>query len=123
MDYILCRRGRLKEIEDCKLVAGENVVEQHRLVVSRMDTKKQKKGRVVKGEPKIRWWKLKVSDCSIKFKEEVMRALGGAEELPDEWEVSTAVVRETAEKMLGVSSRRRKRIRKPDDGMRMCRKV
>jgi len=106
VDYILCRRGRLKEIGDCKVVAGENVAKQYRLVVSRI--KKKKKGRVVKGKPQIRRWKLKMSNCSIKFKEEVMRALGGAEELPDEWEVSAAVVRETARKILGVSSGWRK---------------
>ena len=88
VNYILCRRKRLDEIGDCKVVAWENVAKQHRLVVSRMDIKKKKKGRVVKGEPKIRWRKLKISDCSINFKEKVKRELGGAEELPDEWEVS-----------------------------------
>ncbi|XP_051780173.1 craniofacial development protein 2-like [Erpetoichthys calabaricus] len=32
VDYILCRRVDLKEIEDCKVVAGESVVKQHRTV-------------------------------------------------------------------------------------------
>ncbi|XP_051790361.1 craniofacial development protein 2-like [Erpetoichthys calabaricus] len=36
VDYILCRRVDLKEIEDCKVVAGESVVKQHRMVVCRM---------------------------------------------------------------------------------------
>ena len=103
VDYILWQRGRLKETGDCKVVAGENVAKQH-LVVIRMDIKKKKKGKVVKGESKVRWWKLEMNDCSTKFKEEVMRAVGGAEELPDELEVSAAVVRETARKVLGVSS-------------------
>ncbi|XP_051775304.1 uncharacterized protein LOC127525948 [Erpetoichthys calabaricus] len=58
VDYILCRRVDLKEIEDCKVVAGESVVKQHRMVVCRMmlEIKKRKRVRV---EPRIKWWKLK----------------------------------------------------------------
>ncbi|KAK3541624.1 hypothetical protein QTP86_033058, partial [Hemibagrus guttatus] len=36
VDYILCRRGNLKEIIDCKVVVGESVTRQHRMVVCRM---------------------------------------------------------------------------------------
>ncbi|KAK3571349.1 hypothetical protein QTP86_008270 [Hemibagrus guttatus] len=36
VDYILCRRGNLKEISDCKVVVGESVARQHRMVVRRM---------------------------------------------------------------------------------------
>lgn len=33
VDYILCRRCKLKEISDCKVVVGESVARQHRMVV------------------------------------------------------------------------------------------
>lgn len=36
VDYILCRRCNLKEISDCKVVVGESVARQHRMVVYRM---------------------------------------------------------------------------------------
>ncbi|KAK3505668.1 hypothetical protein QTP70_020821 [Hemibagrus guttatus] len=36
VDYILCRRGNLKEISDCKVVVEESVARQHRMVVCRM---------------------------------------------------------------------------------------
>ena len=36
MDYIMCRRAYLKEIGDCKVIAGDNVAKQHRLLVYRM---------------------------------------------------------------------------------------
>ncbi|KAK3548288.1 hypothetical protein QTP70_009081 [Hemibagrus guttatus] len=36
VDYILCRRGNLKEFSDCKVVVGESVAGQHRMVVCRM---------------------------------------------------------------------------------------
>ena len=36
VDYVLSRRCNLKEIRDCKVVAGESVARQHRMVVCRM---------------------------------------------------------------------------------------
>ncbi|KAK3508458.1 hypothetical protein QTP70_030248, partial [Hemibagrus guttatus] len=36
VDYILCRRSNLKEISDCKVVVGESVARQLRMVVCRM---------------------------------------------------------------------------------------
>ena len=33
MDYIVCRRAYLKEIGDCKVIAGDNVAIQQRLLV------------------------------------------------------------------------------------------
>ncbi|XP_051782811.1 uncharacterized protein LOC127527635 [Erpetoichthys calabaricus] len=103
VDYILCRRVNLKEIEDCKVVAGEIVVKQHRMVVCRM-TLEIKKGKRVRAEPRIKWWKLKREDCKVEFREEVRQALGGSEELPDSWETTADVVRVTARRMLGVTS-------------------
>ncbi|KAK3570328.1 hypothetical protein QTP86_017162 [Hemibagrus guttatus] len=70
-DYILCRRGNLKEISDCKVVVGESVARQHRMA-------------------KLR------------------QALGGQVVLPDDWETTAEVIRETGRKVLGVSSGKRK---------------
>ena len=36
-------------------------------------------------EPRIKWWKLKKEECCDEFMEEIRRALGGEEELPDDW--------------------------------------
>ena len=36
VDYIVCRRAYLTEIGDCKVIAGDNVAKQHRLLVCRM---------------------------------------------------------------------------------------
>ena len=32
VDYVLCRRCNLKEVRDCKVIAGESVARQHRVV-------------------------------------------------------------------------------------------
>eukprot|EP00064_Thunnus_orientalis_P010544 superscaffoldBa00001440_g10570 len=70
VDYVLCRRCNLKEIGDCKVVAGKNIVRQHQIVVCTMtlETKKRKK---VKEKPRIKWWKLEKEDCCEEFREEL----------------------------------------------------
>ncbi|KAK3537298.1 hypothetical protein QTP70_006969 [Hemibagrus guttatus] len=85
VDYILCRRGNLKEISDCKVVVGESVARQHRMVVCRMT----------------------LMVCKEK-RQKLRQALGGQVVLPDDWETTAEVIRETGRKVLGVSSGRRK---------------
>ncbi|KAK3570189.1 hypothetical protein QTP86_016499, partial [Hemibagrus guttatus] len=109
VDYILCRRGNLKEIIDCKVVVGESVARQHRMVVCGMTLmvcKKKRSG--IKREKKTKWWKLKKEECCEEFRQKLRQALGGQVLLPDDWETTAEVIRETERKMLGVSSGRRK---------------
>ncbi|KAK3526991.1 hypothetical protein QTP86_006131 [Hemibagrus guttatus] len=107
VDYILCRRGNLKEISDCKVVVGESVARQHRMVVCRMTLMVCKKKRS-KIEKKTKWWKLKKEECCEEFRQKLRQALGGQVLLPDDWETTAEVIRETGRKVLGVSSGRRK---------------
>ncbi|KAK3570693.1 hypothetical protein QTP86_025020 [Hemibagrus guttatus] len=107
VDYILCRRGNLKEISDCKVVVGESVARQHRMVVCRMTLMICKKKRS-ETEKKTKWWKLKKEECCEKFRQKLRQALGGQVLLPDDWETTAEVIRETGRKVLGVSSGRRK---------------
>ncbi|KAK3556642.1 hypothetical protein QTP70_010834 [Hemibagrus guttatus] len=107
VDYILCRRGNLKEISDCKVVVGESVARQHRMVVCRMTFMvcKMKRSKI---EKKTKWWKLKKEECCEEFRQKLRQALGGQVVLPDDWETTAEVIRETGRKVLGVSSGRRK---------------
>ncbi|KAK3540074.1 hypothetical protein QTP70_025389, partial [Hemibagrus guttatus] len=107
VDYILCRRGNLKEISDCKVVVGESVARQHRMVVCRMTLMvcKTKRSKI---EKKTKWWKLKKEECCEEFRQKLRQALGGQVVLPDDWETTAEVIRETRRKVLGVSSGRRK---------------
>ncbi|KAK3533407.1 hypothetical protein QTP70_019486, partial [Hemibagrus guttatus] len=105
IDYILCRRGNLKEISNCKVVVGESVARQHRMVVCRMTLMVCKKKRSkIEIEKKTKWWKLKKEE----FRQKLRQALGGQVVLPDDWETTAEVIRETGRKVLGVSSERRK---------------
>ncbi|KAK3544873.1 hypothetical protein QTP86_027547 [Hemibagrus guttatus] len=102
VDYILCRRGNLKEISDCTVVVGESVARQHRMMVCR------KKRSEIEIEKKTKWWKLKKEECCEEFRQKLRQALGGQVVLPDDWETTAEVIRETGRKVLGVSSGRRK---------------
>ncbi|KAK3527832.1 hypothetical protein QTP86_006897 [Hemibagrus guttatus] len=109
VDYILCRRGNLKEISDCKVVEEESVARQHRMVVCRMTLMVCKKKRSkMEIEKKTKWWKLKKEECCEEFRQKLRQALGGQVVLPDDWETTAEVIRETGRKVLGVSSGRRK---------------
>ncbi|MCI4395274.1 hypothetical protein PGIGA_G00178440 [Pangasianodon gigas] len=109
VDYILCRRGNLKEISDCKVVVGESVARQHRMVVCRMTLMVCKKKRSkIEIEKKTKWWKLKKEECCEDFRQKLRQALGGQVVLPDDWETTAEVIRVTGRKVLGVSSGRRK---------------
>ncbi|KAI5622223.1 hypothetical protein C0J50_18218 [Silurus asotus] len=106
--YVLCRRCNLKEIGDCKVLAGDSVARQHRMVVCRMVLKAKKKRKRVRTERRIRWWKLKEEECSVRFREEVRQGLGGGEKVLGDWETTAGVVREAARKVFGVTSGNRK---------------
>ncbi|KAK3508853.1 hypothetical protein QTP70_010517 [Hemibagrus guttatus] len=108
VDYILCRRGNLKEISDCKVVVGESVARQHRMVVCRMTLMvcKTKRSKI---EKKTKWWKLKKEECCEEFRQKLRQALGGQVVLPDDWETTAEVIRETGRKVLGVSSGKEER--------------
>ncbi|KAI5615411.1 hypothetical protein C0J50_10766 [Silurus asotus] len=108
VDYVLCRRCNLKEIGDCKVLAGDSVARQHRMVVCRMVLEAKKKKRNVRIERRIRWWKLKEEECSMRFRVEVRQGLCGGEEVLDDWETTAGVMREAARKVLGVTSGSRK---------------
>ncbi|KAK3574008.1 hypothetical protein QTP86_034351 [Hemibagrus guttatus] len=93
VDYILCRRGNLKEISDCKVVVGESVARQHRMVVCRMTLMvcKTKRSEI---EKKTKWRKLKKEECCEEFRQKLRQALGGQVVLPDDWETTAEMIRE-----------------------------
>ncbi|KAI5624580.1 hypothetical protein C0J50_15862 [Silurus asotus] len=111
VDYVLCRRCNLKEIGDGKVLAGDSVARQHRMVVCRMALDVKKKRIRVRTDRRKRWWKLKEEECSVRFREKVRLGLGGGEEVLDNCATTAGVMREAARKVLGVTSGNRKQER------------
>ncbi|KAI5615915.1 hypothetical protein C0J50_8646 [Silurus asotus] len=95
LDYVLCRRCNLKEIGDCKVLAGDSVARQHWMVVCRMVLEVKKKRRRVRTVRRIRWWKLKKEDCSVRFREEVRQGLCSGEEVLGDCATTAEVIRDS----------------------------
>ena len=101
IDYILCRRDKLQEISDCKVVLGESVTSQHRVLVCRM-TLKTKWTKPAAFQRKIRWWKLKDRDTNKQFSDTVKERFGT--DIPNDWDTVANVIRDTAKQVLGLTS-------------------
>ena len=100
IDFLLCRRDHLGEVKNCKVVNGESVSGQHRLVI--LDCKvKCAKRRKRQSIPKIKWWKLKEVDFRIQFTERVINEIASKENANKWWEVNSEIIRKVGEELLG----------------------
>ena len=106
VDYILVRRSNLKEIGDCKVMPGESVARQHRVVIARMKLQVRKK-RTVTTKPRIKWWRLSEDKCFSAFQGEARKALRKVEETST-WQDIADTIREIGRNVCGVSSGKRK---------------
>ena len=100
VDYIMVRR-RIKEVVDTKVIVGESVAKQHRIVISAIIiwTKWRKAPKPVK---KIKWWKLKDLKVKNKFKMEVIKSgILGAKE---DWQRVAEMIWRIARMELGETS-------------------
>ena len=82
MDYIL-KMTQSERDSSCKVVTGESVTRQHRMVVCRIRTAGDKKKRA-KVEQRIKLWKLRKEDCYEHFREQLRHISVSCEELPDD---------------------------------------
>ncbi|KAK3514882.1 hypothetical protein QTP70_033816 [Hemibagrus guttatus] len=80
--------------------------EEHRVTYKTLIVCKKKWSKI-EIEKKTKWWKLK-KECCEEFRQKLRQALGGQIGLPDDWETTAEVIRETGRKVLGVSFGRRK---------------
>ncbi|KAK3527982.1 hypothetical protein QTP86_013094 [Hemibagrus guttatus] len=82
--------------------------EEHRVTYKSGGRRTQKKRSKIEIEKKTKWWKLKKVECCEEFRQKLRQALGGQVVLPDDWETTAELIRETGRKVLGVSSGRKK---------------
>ena len=74
IDFLLYRRKDIKEIRNCKVIPGDHVTAQHRLlVIDLVIAVKCREKRKVTMEKRIKWFKLKNQDHRQAFKERVLR--------------------------------------------------
>ena len=73
IDFLLCRKTGLKEIMDYKVIYGEHASVQHKIAVLHWDCKSEKRGRPMRKETGIKWWRLKHAARKREFKLKVTR--------------------------------------------------
>ena len=105
IDFMLCRRNHLVEIKNCKVIKGETVSPQHRLVVSDVLIRRVAQGKKMV-QPKIKWWRLKDQEIRERFKQAVLNSIRLAEDVNIWWVENSAMIIRTAEELLGKTSGR-----------------
>ena len=58
VDYIIARKEKLKNINDCKVIPGECAITQHRILVMDYKSSLRRMARPRKRKPQTRWWKM-----------------------------------------------------------------
>ena len=67
IDYVMVRRDEIRNINDCKVIPGECVATQHRLVVMEMNVEMTRKPRRRIKQKKMKWWNLEKDEYKLTF--------------------------------------------------------
>ena len=103
IDYILMRRSELSTVKDVKVIAGEECIQQHRLLVCVLDVKERHRKCRKKPVSRCRVWRLKDVNVQSQFFNEIQstlaeRGVGSVEEV---WRGFKNGLLETADKVCG----------------------
>ena len=102
IDYILVRRQDLRYMKDCKVIPGESIPSQHRLLVASMECKAQHKKQQRARVKKIKWYMLKQQEktdgLSLKLAEHMGRR---KEEEETTWAEICHMINTNAKEILG----------------------
>ena len=72
IDFLMCRRQQLNEVKNCKVINGESVAAEHRVLVLDWEIKCSKRRIPEQVTPKIKWWRLQEDNLNIQFREKVL---------------------------------------------------
>ncbi|XP_076937390.1 uncharacterized protein LOC143604986 [Bidens hawaiensis] len=105
IDYILTRQGDRHWWRDCKVIPGETVVAQHRLLVVDIDFRNKLIERERKGTPRIQWGNLKDDKLSL-FKDKLisMTSVRSEEDSCQMWEEMATKITQVAKDTLGFTT-------------------
>ena len=69
IDVLMCRRCHLKDVLNCKVINGEAVAAQHRVLVMDWEIQRGKKRKLEQATPRIKWWRLREDNLKVQFKD------------------------------------------------------
>ncbi|KAI3810563.1 hypothetical protein L1987_20182 [Smallanthus sonchifolius] len=104
IDYFLMRQGDRNWWKDCKVIPGESVATQHRLLVADFTLRKRVAERRRKNKPRIRWGNLKDENINL-FKDKVMAMNTNTKDgdTNQMWVAMATTVTQAAKETLGVT--------------------
>ncbi|XP_016467038.2 uncharacterized protein LOC142173518 [Nicotiana tabacum] len=104
IDYLLLIRCDRRFCKDCKVIPGETLETQHRLLVMDVNIMIRRKKRHARGRPRIRWGALtKVKAQDLEGRLSAMGAWRSSGDASAMWSTTTNYVREVARDILGIS--------------------
>ena len=108
IDFLMYRRSHLKEVKNCKIINGEAVATQHKVVVMDWEMKGIERSKSTLADPKIKWWRLmKEADKRQEFKEKVLREARLPEGVKQWWDHNSEVIKRVGTEVLGMTSGRK----------------
>ena len=107
IDFLMCRRQQLNEVKNCKVVNGESVAAQHRVLVLDWDIKCSKRRVPEQVTLNIKWWRLKEENLKIQFREKVLSERRLLENVQEWWEENSTVILRAGQEVLGMTTGRR----------------
>ncbi|XP_047106357.1 uncharacterized protein LOC124775571 [Schistocerca piceifrons] len=95
------------EVRNTKVIYGEGIATQHKLIVADCEMKICKRPRHINQcERKIKWWTLKDKKLREEFSQKVLGKVKLAESVQEWWKINSAVIRKTGEEVFGLTSGR-----------------
>ena len=104
IDFPLWRKEHFPEMRNCKVIKGESVAAQHKLVVGDLEIECRRKGKPRRIEPKIKWWRLKEEGLKREFNAKVLETTRHWDGVQEWWEKNSAAIRKGGEEVLGKTS-------------------
>ena len=106
IDYILVRRQDLRDLKDCKVIPGESIASQHRLLVASVEFKAQHKKQQRARVNKIKWYMLKQQEKKCELSLRLAEHNMGRRKYEEEttWEYICHMINNNAKEILGETS-------------------
>ena len=106
IDFLLYRRNDISEVSDCKVIPGDHIAAQHRLVIMDLSVRVSN---VLKRKPqgprKVKWFKLRDRDVCAQFKTKALQKIDlEMNDLNAWWSRTKKALLDTGKEVLGESS-------------------
>ena len=107
IDFLMCRRQQINEVKNCKVINGESVAAQLRVLVLDWEIKCSKRTVPEQVTPKIKWWRLKEENLKLQFREKVLSERRRLDNVQEWWEENSTVILRAGHEVLGMTTGRR----------------